>query len=121
MISEPCLRQAENSSPRLLPSPATKGSRADPLVLIDGAPRVGGRTPVRVQAALPRRTGGAAPRNGRTRFGGKVGPTGFPHAVDEIGLPSTEGHSDDDQGGEGADEPDQNGNFLQSFHETLLL
>ncbi len=81
----------------------------------------GGRTPVRVQAALPRRTEGAARRNGRTRFGGKAGPTGFPHAVDEIGLPSTEEHSDADQGGEGADEPDQNGDFLQSFHETLVL
>ncbi len=81
----------------------------------------GGRTPVRVQAALPRRTEGAARRNGRTRFGGKAGHTGFPHAVDEIGLPSTEEHSDADQGGEGADEPDQNGDFLQSFHETLVL
>ncbi len=60
--------------------------------------------------------GGSTPRNGRTRSGGKVGPTGFPHALDETGLPSTEEHSDDDQGGEGADEPDQNGDFLQSFH-----
>ncbi len=64
---------------------------------------------------------GSTPRNGRTRFCGEAGPTGFPHAVDETGLPSTEGHSDDDQGGEGADEPDQNGDFLQSFHEFLLL
>ncbi len=54
-------------------------------------------------------------------LGGKAGPTGFPHAVDDIGLPSTEVHSDDDQGGEGADEPDHNGDFLQSFHENLLL
>ena len=55
---------------------------------------------------------GRPPRNGRTRFGGKAGPTGFPHAVDEIGLASTEVHSDGDQGGEGADEPDHNGDFL---------
>ncbi len=61
------------------------------------------------------------PRNGRTRFGGKAAPTGLPHAFDGIGLPLTEEHSDDDQGGEGADEPDQNGDFLQSFHENLLL
>ncbi len=61
------------------------------------------------------------PRNGRTRFGGKAGPKGLPHAFDGIGLPSAEEHSDDDQGGEGADEPDQNGDFLQSFHENLLL
>lgn len=67
------------------------------------------------------RGGGSTPRSGRTRFGGEAGPTGFPHAVDGIGLPSTEEHSDDDQGGEGADEPDQNGDFLQSFHENLLL
>lgn len=64
---------------------------------------------------------GASPRNGRTRFGGKGGPTGFPHAVDEIGLPSTDEHSDDDQGGKGADEPDHYGDFFQSFHENLLL
>ncbi len=98
---------------------AKAGRRADPL--IDGARRVGGRTPVRVQAALPRRTGGRPPRNGRTRFGGKAGPTGLPYAVVEIGLPSTEEHSDGDQGGEGADKPDQNGDFLQSFHENLVL
>ena len=61
------------------------------------------------------------PRNGRTLFAGKAGPTGVPHAVDGIGLPSGEEHSDDDQGGEGADEPDHNGDFLQSFHENLLL
>ncbi len=83
--------------------------------------QVGGRTPVRVQAALPRRTGGATPRNGRTRFGGKAGPTGLPRAVDGIGLRLTEDHSDADQGGEGADEPDHNGDFLQSFHKNLLL
>ena len=50
-----------------------------------------------------------------------AGPTGLPHAVDAIGLPLTEEHSNDDQGGEGADEPDHNGDFLQSFHENLLL
>ena len=52
------------------------------------------------------------PRSGRTRFAGKAGPTGVPYAVDGIGLPLTEEHSDGDQDGEGADEPDHNGDFL---------
>ena len=55
---------------------------------------------------------GGNPRNGRTRFAGKAGPTGVPYAVDGIGLPLTEEHSDGDQDGEGADEPDHNGDFL---------
>ncbi len=81
----------------------------------------GGRIPCSGPSGFAAPDGGVDPRNGRTRFGGKASPTGLPHGFDEIGLPSTEEHSDDDQGGEGADEPDQNGDFLQSFHENLLL
>ena len=71
--------------------------------------------------AAARREGGRPPGSGRTRFAGKAGPTGLPQAFDGIGLPLTEEHSDGDQGGEGADEPDHNGDFLQSFHGNLLL
>ena len=116
-----------SSTLRLLPTrsrsfaSAKAGRRTDPLVLIDGA-RGTVDGPLFESRRLCRAGRGRRRRwSGRPRFGGKAGPTGLPYAVDAIGLPLTEEHSNDDQGGEGADEPDHNGDFLQSFHENLLL